>query len=180
MQLKAIQNEHETEIYFELRKKRMLADLDICGYWSYPAFIRSREKDVVWLHLIAPAIQHHEKKLTAIFRPKSVLLTQPNSYRVIHYNSFRFGHDPFPNVDWKLPKGFFPHDRIKDYSIDDFTNKERQLINLCKDESDKFMNNGDILSENFCRSWIELTHPMFLPYLKKLAPEFMKMVNTGS
>jgi hypothetical protein len=178
MQKHEIQIEQQTGLFFELRKNKMMADLDITGYWSYPAFIRSRDKAVNWLYLIAPTIHHPGKKITAIFRPKSVLLTQPNSNKIIHYNSFRIGHDPFPNVDWKIPKALFPHDRIKHYTLDTFAYKERELTDLCVLESDNFKDENRALSEKFCKTWTDLTHPFFIPYLEKLAPEFIKMLLT--
>jgi hypothetical protein len=113
------------------------------------------------------------KQRTALFRPKAALLTKANSITVVRYDNFRLGHDPFPNEKWNEPIAMYPHKSIKGFSRAELEKKEEELLDLCGEESSLFAEKG-ILSENFRKAWLGLIHPVFLPYIKLLAPEFFK------
>jgi hypothetical protein len=126
-----------------------------------------------WLYLVLPLVPMPEKKLTAIFRPKAVLLTKANSKTVVRYDNFRLGHDPFPNEKWNEPLAMYPHKSVRDLTRAQLKKKEKELLDLCTEESILFAEKG-ILSEDFRKMWLNLIHPVFLPYIRLLAPEFFK------
>ncbi len=162
-------------VFFDLRQNAKISYLDLAGYWSYPAFVRHPNNEIYWLYLILPTVRMPKKKLTALFRPKSALITRANSKTVVRYDNFRLGHDPFPKEEWNKPKDTFPHKSIGGLTRYQLQQKEINLLKMCVEESSQFGENGN-LSETFRSSWLELTHPVFLLYLKHLAPEFFKVL----
>ena len=162
-----------TNIFFDLRRNAKLSHLDLSGYWSYPAFVRYQKNKIYWLCLILPTARMPQKKKTALFRPKSSLITLANSKTVVRYDNFRLGHDPFPEEEWDKPKDTFPHKSIGNLTRNQLQQKEIDLLKMCVKESPQFGENGN-LSDIFRSSWLELIHPLFLLYLKHLTPEFIK------
>lgn len=169
----SIIKEQNHNAFFKLRKSAKFSHLDLAGYWSYPAFVRHSIGEIYWLYLILPTVRMPKKKRTALFRPKSALITLANSKTVVRYDNFRLGHDPFPEEEWDKPKDTFPNKSIENLTRNQLQQKEIDLLKMCVKESPQFEDNGN-LSDVFRSSWLELTHPLFLLYLKHLAPEFFK------
>ena len=174
----AVKRKHEKRSsFFDLRRDSQTSRMDLAGYWSYPSFVRQNgdrgKCSCYWLYLILPVVPMLEKKRTAIFRPKAALLTKADSKTVVRYDNFRLGHDPFPNEQWKEPIAMYPHKSVKDFTRTELEKKEKGLLDLCAAESNIFAEKG-ILSENFRKAWLGLIHPVFLPYIRLLAPEFFK------
>lgn len=163
--------------FFKLRKSAKFSHLDLAGYWSYPAFVRYQKDKVYWLYLILPTIRMPQKKKTALFRPKSAIITLPNSKTVVRYDNFRLGHNPFPEESWDQPKDMFPHKSIASLTREHLRQKEIALLEMYEKESLQFGNDGN-LSDSFRSSWQELIHPIFLQYLEHLAPEFIRVLRS--
>lgn len=165
------QSEESVNPYFALRRNINATKLDSVGFWSYPVFVRNNDGNVYWMYLILPAAILPKKKITALFRPKAVLITKPKSKTIIHYDNFRFGHDPFPKDEWDVPKSYFPHQSIRNLTVGQFRNKEKSLLAKCDKETNTFKEEGE-LSLDFCNEWNLLINPIFISYLSHLAPEF--------
>ena len=171
-----IYNDYKNLCFFDLRLKSSKAVFDLSGLWSYPSFIlikSSNKKKCCWLHLVLPMIYLQEKKLTALMRPKAIVITEINSSNILSYGNFRNGYDYFPDVEWNSPIGMYPFNSIKELNKSDIAKLEIDLIKKCISESEKFIDNLT-LSNEFSSSWIQLTHPALLPYIEKIAPEFFK------
>jgi hypothetical protein len=67
----------------------------------------------------------------------------------------------------------YPHKSVRDLTRAQLKKKEKELLDLCTEESILFAEKG-ILSEDFRKMWLNLIHPVFLPYIRLLAPEFFK------
>jgi len=157
--------------YFDIRKNVGKLGMDLYGYWSYPAFVRHGGESY-WLCIVLPTVAIHEKKRVTLFRPKGLILTRASSKTVVRYENFRLGHDPFPNDVWDKPKAMFPHKSIGNLTLKQFTEKEKSLLDLCERDSPVFAEKGT-LTDELRTSWLDLIHPVFLPYFKPLAPEFV-------
>ena len=179
----ALKRRHEKRSsFFDLRRDSQSSRLDLAGYWSYPCFVLQNGDDgknsCSWLYLVLPVVPMLEKKRTAIFRPKAALLTKANSKTVVRYDNFRLGHDPFPNEKWNEPIAIYPHKSVKELSRVQLEKKEKGLLNLCAEESTVFAGKG-VLSKDFRKAWLGLIHPVFLPYIRLLAPEFFREIGVA-
>ena len=177
MKISVKRKQEKGSSFFDLRRDSQSSRLDLAGYWSYPSFVRQNGDEgrysCSWLYLILPVVPMPKKKRTAIFRPKVALLTKANSKTVVRYDNFRLGHDPFPTENWNEPIAMYPHKSVKDLTRAQLDKKEEELLDLCVEESSLFAEKG-ILSEDFRKAWLGLIHPVFLPYIRLLAPEFFK------
>jgi len=67
----------------------------------------------------------------------------------------------------------YPHKSVRDLPRAQLEKKEKELLHLCTEESSLFAEKGK-LSEDFRKTWLGLIHPVFLPYIRLLAPEFFR------
>ena len=172
-----IKKQPVTNVFFNLRRNAKFSHLDLEGYWSYPAFVRYQKNNIYWLYLVLPTVRITQQKKTALFRPKSSLITLVNSKTIVRYDNFRLSHDPFPKESWDKPKDMFPHRSIANLTREQLHQKEIALLEMCIEESLQFGNKGE-LSDSFRSSWYELIHPIFLSYLEHLAPEFIRALGS--
>ena len=150
--------------------------MDLGGFWSYPAFLcheKSTGQEIYWLYLILPTVLMHNEKRTALFRPKAMLLTKPNSKTAIRYENYQVGHDPFPKERWNSPKAMYPYKSIEGMNRKQLHKAELQLLESCINETSQFKKNGR-LSKTFIEEWTNLIHPVFLPFLEHLTPDFLQ------
>ena len=154
--------------------------MDSSGLWSYPAMLPSSEqRSSLWLMLVAGTVPMPAKKRTAVFRPKAVVITKAAMPRVVRYESFRDGHDPFPTISWDKPIAMFPHKSIGKMTAADFRQQEASLLAMYPDATTEFNKTGKLPSE-FCELYLTLLHPFFLPYLQHLAPRFFRSLGVES
>lgn len=171
---KAESNQEEASSYFILRKLATAFPIDTTGLWSYPALIRAKEKKVCRLILVLGSSYLPKEKKTALFRPKSMMITDEAGRQVFQFQNFRIGEDPFAGFDWRKPVGVFPHLGLsKGMSYKDLGEAEKHLLSLYPSASLEFASSGS-LSQEFRQTYLRLGHPCFLPFLNKLAPEFIQ------
>ena len=161
--------------FIRLRRSSSNAILDTAGYWSYPALTRQPAGNVLWLLVVLGAIPLPAKKVTALFRPKTVVLTKADTTVVVRYENLRLGHDPFPTLQWEKPVAMFAHQAIRTLTRQRFAELEAELLAFYPDVAKKFIAGADI-PERFRDLYMQLQHPIFLSYVKCLAPEFFKAV----
>lgn len=153
--------------------------MDAAGLWSYPAILPGSQNDTHWLMLISGTVPMPEKKRTALFRPKAVVVTRACRPQVIRYENFREGHDPFPTSPWDKPVAMFPHKAVGSLTASQFHREEAELLTMYP-RAIELLNSGAKLPKEFIAAYLKLTHPMFLPYLQHLAPVFFKALNFSS
>ena len=148
--------------------------MDSSGLWSYPAILPSPEQgSFLWLMLVAGTVPMPAKKRTAVFRPKAAVITKAAMPRVVRYESFRDGHDPFPTISWDKPIAMFPHKSIGKMTAADFRQQEASLLAMYPDATAEWEKTDKLASE-FRELYLTLLHPVFLPYLQHLAPRFFR------
>ena len=148
--------------------------MDSSGLWSYPAMLPATEHgSSLWLMLVAGTVPMPAKKRTAIFRPKAAVITKAAMTRVVRYESFRDGHDPFPTVSWDKPIAMFPHKSVGQMTAAEFRRQEALLLAMYPDASTEWKKTGKLPNE-FRELYLTLLHPLFLPYLQHLAPRFFR------
>ena len=157
--------------FFQLRRSSRNFLLDAKGYWSYPALILGTDKSLCWLHIVLPAVTLPEKKRTALFRPKAVVITKAQSTVVVRYENFRLGHDPFPTLPWNKPVAMFPHKSLWKLSYKDLKERETALLADYAEAQSEFAATSR-LPDAFRQSYLALIHPIFLPYVRYFAPAF--------
>jgi hypothetical protein len=161
--------------FIRLRRSSRNALVDTSGYWSYPALTKPETGDLLWLFVILGLIPLPEKKVTALFRPKAVVLTKADTAVVVRYDNLRLGHDPFPTLQWEKPVAMFPHQSIRALTRQRFAELEAELLASYPAATEKFISGAEI-PERFRELYMQLQHPIFLGYVKCLAPEFFKAV----
>lgn len=157
--------------FFLMRQRRANIILDASGYWSYPAIINTKTRQQYWLSLVLPTVPMLEKKRTALFRPKALVLTKAKSTVLVRYENFRLGHDPFPSLSWNKPVAMFPHKGIWNLTYANLRTKEMELLRAYEKAGNQFSKQGT-LPKTFTKQFLDLIHPIFLPYLKHLSPRF--------
>ncbi|HSI15309.1 MAG TPA: hypothetical protein VK961_24895 [Chthoniobacter sp.] len=158
--------------FFQMRRGGRNLTIDAEGYWSYPALIPAGEGAVLWLSLVLATVAMPEKKHTALFRPKCMVLTKPESCLLVRYDHFRLSHDPFPTVAWDKPLAMFPHQSVAGLTYEQLEQKETILLALYPAAASAFVKSGQ-LPDDFRTAYLELIHPAFLPFLNPLAPKFV-------
>ena len=156
-----------------LRKSSRDWRLDAAGYWSYPAILFTPRGEPLWLFLILGAIPIPEKKRTALFRPKAVVLTRAHRTEVIRYENLRLGRDCFPSESWNKPIAMFPHKSVKALSYNDLEKREAELMSQYPAAAEAMITHAE-LPPTFIASYLSLLQPAFLPYVRKLAPAFFR------
>lgn len=159
--------------FFDLRRGRLDGALQTGGYWTHPALLPRGGGTCDWLHLVLGTVRLAGKKRTALFRPKALVVTRADSPVVTRYEDYRAGKDAFPEVPWNEPVAMFPHKAVASMTLGEFEQKERDLIAACAEVTPAFASGGG-LPDDFRDLWLTLTHPIVLPYLRRLAPAFFK------
>jgi hypothetical protein len=166
-------------VFLRMRKGTGLW-VDTSGYWTYPAFIESPDGgNLLWLSLVLKTAPMPDKKRTALFRPMAEVITRANTGMVLRYDNFRLGHDPFPTVSWEKPIAMFPHKGIARLTYADFQKKEEGLLGAYAGAGERFQKKGE-LTKAFSAQFLKITHPIVLPYLKHLAPDFFNALGVES
>jgi hypothetical protein len=145
--------------------------IDTGGYWSYPALV-VQDKSLQWISLILPSAPMPEKKRSALFRPKAMIVLKANTPTLIRYENFRLGNDPFSETDWDKPIGMFPHKDLFGITYKQLEEAENQLLFSYEDAGELFLAKGT-LPGVFVEAYLRLLHPAFLPFLKVVAPSFV-------
>jgi len=146
------------------------------GYWSYPSLLTSSSGEVTWLFIVLGIEPLPQKRRTALFRPRLVVKTLENTNTVIQYTDLKYTLDPFRFLQWDRPVAMFPHQSISEMSYDQFEREEQNLLSQYPEVSRVF-SKRQVLPQGFADSFMELTHPIFLPYIRHLAPEFFTALN---
>lgn len=167
--------------FFDLRNASLQPNVDLQGFWSYPAFEifpnGKGKAECVWVYLILSTQLLSGKQKTALFRPKAMVMTPPDSTKILQYHNYRFGIDPFPSVSWSKPVAMYPYASIEGYSREQILEKEAELLRECVRQTECFIEKKGLLDEEFAQTWVELCHPVFLPYLKHLTPNFLRALD---
>ena len=164
--------------FFQLRRQGQNLIVDAEGYWSYPALIPSGPDTLLWLSLVLTTVPIPDKKVTALFRPKCAVVTKPETCLLVRYDHFRLSHDPFPSAGWDKPVAMFPHRGVAELTYEQFERKEKDLLALYPAAQTAFLREGR-LPDEFRQAYLDLIHPIFLPYLNQLAPKFLSALNVA-
>jgi len=162
-----------------LRRTFRSANIDAEGYWSYPSLLYGRGGRLLWLYIVLVGIPLPAKKRTALFRPKSLIVTLPNSATIIEYRNLKLGPDPFPNEGWDKPIAMYPHKGIWSMTIAEFAKAEAVLMASYEQAGSEFVANQQ-LPASFRRSYIRLQHPIMLDYVRCLAPDFFRALQVDT
>ena len=157
--------------YSLLRKNTEGWRIDSAGFWSYPALAADPSGKPLWIFAILQAVPMPEKKRTALFRPKAIVVTSSSGTEIVRYENLRTGHDPFPKQDWTKPIAMFPHKSVGSLTMKEFEKREAELFQAYPGAEAEFMKTKK-LPAAFVRQYLELAHPAFLPFIKPLAPQF--------
>ena len=158
--------------FFKLRRASRFATFDTAGYWSYPAFLADSKGNLFWLHLVLPAVRSRTGSAHALFKPKALVVTLPNSTVVVRYENFRVGRDPNPVVPWDKPLAILPHQAVAELPRAEWAERERGLLRDCENAGSVFLRTGK-LPKVFKREYLILQHPVLIPWLRKLCPAFI-------
>ena len=165
--------------FLKLRKSPKNFSIDTDGYWSYPAFIKSKKGQLSWLCIILPAVPMPEKKKTALFHPKAICIIKPETCKIIKYENLQFLSDSLEVDDRNKPIALFPHNGILDLTYNALEQKERILLGLYSEARCHFEKNNS-LPDDFINAYLEIAHPVFMPFLKKLTPTFFDALFNGN
>ena len=155
--------------YFQLRQPSRNLYVD-SGFWSYPA-LAAAEGRVYWLHILCDA--RRDDRTCLVFRPRAMATTPPDSTVLVRYENFRLGADPLADVGWDEPVGKHPHPAIWEWTEDVYRKKEESLISLYRSVHEEFLLQGS-LPDSFRHAYLEIVNPLFLPFIRRLAPDFYK------
>lgn len=149
---------------------------DAAGLWSYPALLRDKDGEPLWLCLVLGTVPMPAKKRTALFRPKAMVLAKANLPEIVRYENFRSGHDPFPALPWDKPVAMFPHKAVWNLTQVQFQEAEYELLTGYA-EAGLCFRKGAPLPRRFRDLYLQLQNPVLLGYLKCLAPEFLNALD---
>jgi hypothetical protein len=162
---------------FNLLKEGMRSGCaEASGLWTYPAFIRGKDGEVLWLCLILGTVPLTAKKRTALFRPKAVVVSRSIRAEIVRYENYRLGHDPFPLLEWDSPVAMYPHKAIGNLTQKQYQELENELLTVYAETSECF-SKGQPLPCRFRKLYVQLQDPVILGYLKCLAPDFFRALN---
>lgn len=157
--------------FLALRGKPKEMTIDSGGYWSYPALVVENNM-LNWTCLILPTAAMQQKKRTALFRPKSIVVLKADSPVLIRFQNFRLGGDLFPEASWEYPIGMFPHKSLWGMTYKQLEEAENQLLCSYAEAGKSFLAENT-LPDAFVENYLRLLHPVFLPFLKVVAPSFV-------
>ena len=146
------------------------------GYWSYPAFQISAHGRVQWVH-IGLGFELQERR-TLLYRPRALAVTEANSTILVHYEDFKEGLDPFPQMDWHEHIAVYPHETICEWTDETLHAEEMKLFALYPEAEDEFAAAGS-LPQAFRKRYLTLSHPIFSRCLIHLAPAFSKALSNA-
>lgn len=146
--------------------------IDAAGFWSYPALSVDEKGRLLWLFVVLMAVPIPQKKRTALFRPKAIVVTRAGTPDVVRYENLHTGHDPFPSLTWDKPLAMFPHRSVAKLSYKDLEMKEADLLGAYPSAGEQFLKNRK-LPDSFVKQYVGLIHPVFLPFIRHLAPQFL-------
>ena len=112
-------------IFTLLRRNVAGWKLDAAGFWAYPALSVDERGRLLWLFIVLMAVPLPQKKRTALFRPKAIVVTRAGTPDVVRYENLRSGHDPFPTLDWAKPMAMFPHKSVEAFPTRNSNLKKR-------------------------------------------------------
>jgi hypothetical protein len=151
---------------------------DASGLWTYPALLREKDGEVLWLCLILGTVPLPAKKRTALFRPKAMVVSTSSRPEVVRYENYRLGRDPFPSLGWDSPVAMYPHKGIGNLTQKQHQELENELLTGYADAADCF-SRGRPLPRRFRELYIQLQDPVLLGYLKCLAPDFFAALSVA-
>jgi hypothetical protein len=151
---------------------------DASGLWTYPALLLEKKGEVLWLCLILGTVPLPAKKRTALFRPKAMVVSASSRPEIVRYENFRLGRDPFPSLDWESPVAMYPHKAIGGLTQSQHQKLEGELLSGYAEAAECF-SKGQPLPRRFRELYIQLQDPVFLGYLKCLAPDFFAALEAG-
>lgn len=157
--------------FVRLRQSSSGWKMDATGFWSYPALSVDSRKNLLWVCIVPQAVPMPEKKRTALFRPKAIVVTRAGTPDIVRYENLRMGHDPFPSLAWDKPVAMFPHKSVASLSYGDLEAREAELLREYPAAGDQFLINRK-LPATFVKQYLALIHPVFLPYVRHLTPQF--------
>jgi len=155
--------------YFKLRADGSSLILNNKGYYSYPLL---RKEDAAHLRyfLVFGVSFQRSNKITQIYRPKSLIVTNVHLTAVVAFQDYRVFHDPFKSTNWDDPIGDFPHADAAGLSYADFRQLEGDLICQYHEVAKNFQ--AASVMNDFAILFRKLTPPYILPFIKSVAPEF--------
>lgn len=158
-------------IFTLLRRNAANWKLDAAGFWSYPALSVDERGQLLWLFAVLMAVPLPQKKRTALFRPKAIVVARAGTPDIVRYENLHTGHDTFPALTWDKPLAMFPHKSVGGLSNKEFELKEAELLGEYPSAGSQFLKNRK-LPDSFVKQYIGLIHPVFLPFIRHLAPQF--------
>ena len=166
-----IANANAYRAFTRLRQTTAGWKIDAAGFWSYPALSVDGRGRLLWLFIVLTAVPLPQKKRTALFRPKSIVVARAGTSDIVSYENLHAGHDPFPTLTWDKPLAMFPHQSVARLSYKDLELKETDLLSAYPSAGEQFLKNRK-LPETFVKQYVGLAHPVFLPFIRHLAPQF--------
>lgn len=157
--------------FFRMRRKFRSAAFDVSGHWSYPALV-TNGSELCWLHIVLGTAPMPNARKTALFRPKAVVITKAESAIVVSYQNLHFTNDPFKSLAWERPIAMFPHEGIARLTYQSFSEREHALLAKYT-KIGKLFSSQRRLPQSFRDEYLDLIHPVFLGFLKHLAPAFI-------
>ena len=158
-------------IFTLLRRNVAGWKLDAAGFWAYPALSVDHQGRLLWLFIVLMAVPLPQKKRTALFRPKAIVVTRAGTPDIVRYENLHTGHDPFPALAWDKPLAMFPHKSVAKLVYKDLELMEAELVSAYPSAEEQFLKNRK-LPDSFVKQYIGLIHPVFLPFIRHLAPQF--------
>ncbi len=165
-------------VYDVLKDGMISGCADASGLWTYPALLREKKGEVLWLCLILGTVPLPAKKRTALFRPKAMVVSTSSRPEIVRYENFRLGHDPFPSLSWESPVAMYPHKAIGGLTQSQHQKLEGELLSGYAEATECF-SKGQPLPRRFRELYIQLQDPVFLGYLKCLTPSFFAALKVG-
>ena len=166
-----ISNANAYRAYTRLRQNTAGWKIDAAGFWPYPSLSVDERGRLLWLFIVLTAVPLPQKKRTALFRPKAIVVARAGTTDVVRYENLHSGHDPFPALTWDKPLAMFPHKSVAKLSYKDIEMKEAELLGAYPSAGEQFLKNRK-LPDSFVKQYVGLIHPVFLPFIRHLAPLF--------
>ena len=157
--------------YTLLRRGMAAWQIDAAGFWSFPALSVDERNQLLWLFIILMAVPMPQKKRTALFRPKAIVVSRASTPDIVRFENLNTGHDPFPTLSWEKPLAMFPNKSVAQLSYKDYERKEAELLSEYPAAGAQFLKTRQ-LPNSFVKQYLGLIHPVFLPYIRHLTPQF--------
>lgn len=159
--------------FFQMQQNLRLFTFSSTGYWCYPALVRLDGDDrVYWLHLVLDTSIDKSGRRLLLYRPRASAITPVHSTHLVEYRDFRFGHDPFSDLDWHTPVGKYPWFGLYKMKEDEAMKEEMKLV-LGYDQAVEAFRNAAAFPKEFAVTYNRMTHPLLWRFLKTVAPDFV-------